>query len=1027
MPFVGIFEDQSEGPSSSLKPKATFPILPSTSKKASKPKKDDRRGCEHCEANGKKGIKKILGKVTGKKILVFAQSPGPEENDLAMEDPAPVITEPGFELVGRAGKWWWKELRRVGITRDDVDVQNSTRCYPADLIEGTYRNDLKMRNPSKEEVRCCSLHTENMIAHLQAKHIVVLGKMAAQALLRTRSVPTTKVFWSDDLKAKIYLLDHPAFFLRGYGKGQKYQQFRDTLDVLASDLQKSGKTLADRYAFLKKQDYRLVVTEKQALQAEKAIRAHCGKKRVSFDVEDADFNGERKIICIGFSPKSGLSYVFMTHHRDVSTQEATKIRAVACRILSDPDIHKVAQFGSSDVTKIKKLWDCVVEGYDHDTLLSEYLRFSDVKKYGLDNTVIRRYPEFSGYWTIINEELLAGVELSKKVANGSPEDKYKFIEKNHLMDMAKLSLETLRLYNGADADVTKRIEVSNKKEVNQPLMQLYIDLGFLLQKMEKAGPKYDYKQHEKVLWVAQQKEEIFRGELRGLLEEKLATCKPSVREKIEAKFTVATYNPGSPDQVRWALYEVLELEYPGEGKPNTTKKTLLLLSKENPFPKKQLEWRSAAKVCSILESYEKSANAHDGRLRTRWNATGTRTGRFSSGGSRDKNVPIVNLQNVKKEAQLKNCLIADENWRVFYQAAKIIVARYPAVLKYWKECDKEDKLAKKEKRKAEYGSPPTAFIELCTAELEKWVAENLPELKTFLNFDYGQIEVRVMAQMSGDKNLQKDCAESDIHTRVGVTMTGWDADAIANDEQTRTLTKNVHFGIMFGLAEQALYDFVIAMSPPEQAGKITREEVSQAYRNYFKRYPGVKRFQGTSREFGREHKYVETLFGMKQALNVTEDREEEDTDFFDEEDENARSSYWGNQAVNGPVQGTAHQLVNCGSVNLVRKPKTYKTLGIPPMEVHDALYFVVKVLELLKAYKLAKYLLEKDSVATAENDFGIKFNVPIVVDAKAGLRLGCQIKVNEKTTVGGFLLSWFRECKKQILALNAELLQYQTE
>src|SRR4029077_9429940 len=74
------------------------------------------RGCRFCPSNNKEGINKIKGTIRGKKILVVAQSPGPEEN------------EEGVELFGKSGEWWWAELARVGVERDDCDIQNVMRC-----------------------------------------------------------------------------------------------------------------------------------------------------------------------------------------------------------------------------------------------------------------------------------------------------------------------------------------------------------------------------------------------------------------------------------------------------------------------------------------------------------------------------------------------------------------------------------------------------------------------------------------------------------------------------------------------------------------------------------------------------------------------------------------------------------------------------------------------------------------------------------------------------------------------------------
>ena len=83
----------------------------------------------------------------------------------------------------------------------------------------------------------------------------------------------------------------------------------------------------------------------------------------------------------------------------------------------------------------------------------------------------------------------------------------------------------------------------------------------------------------------------------------------------------------------------------------------------------------------------------------------------------------------------------------------------------------------------------------------------------------------------------------------------------------------------------------------------------------------------------------------------------------------------------------------------------------------------MKVLELLAAYRKGKYLLEQESLKTVASDFpDIKWRVPIVVEAEGGLRLGTKTDVDETTTVGGFMLAWYRKTKKQIAELDSELL-----
>lgn len=991
-----------------------------------KPKKkhkptDDERGCKFCPLNKVEGIQKIKGTIRGKRVLVVAQSPGPNEND------------EGIELIGPAGEWWWDELSEVGVTRDDVDCLNAVKCFPADLVEGTYDSYLKMRSPTKEEIHCCSLYTDRAMEQSKASQILVLGQIAAKALLETRSLPKHKIFWSDKFQARIYLLDHPAFFIRGYGAGPRYTAFKKILRQFADDrksLSKGRKNLeggvedlSDQYAYIRKQDYRLVTTTKQAKEADRIIRKYAAKgKRISVDIEDDRWEREEKrsIIAIGFSPKPGLSFTFVFRHDEVPAKHLIEVRAIAVRILQDEAVKKVMHYGCSDWNKLAELEDIIVAGYTHDTNLSEYLRFSDQKSYGLDAITERRFPQFSGYKLLPVPEMMAAAEQvwlkehpekkkSPAVFRATLQAQLTYLERNKGYHLRHVSLETLRLYNGGDCDITKRLEVDNRKHVPQALMSLYIDLSFVLYDMEPNGPQFDYEQFEKLAFVYPSKEdkEVYRRSRLWRLEHRLRQIAGDKK-----------FKPGSPQQVAKVMYEDLELVYPFEDKPNTKKMAMLMLGREHEFPRLMLEWRSDSKVGSTLKSYERSAKANNDRLRTRWWATGARTGRLSSGGEKQKKEStLINLQNIKKDPQMQNMCVADREWKRVYKFIAKLLKPETELKAYWAACDK----SKKEKKLKPKPSPGIETkLAYLAKKIEKWIRKNMPDLKTYLILDYGQVEVRVAAQMANDKNLIKDCEESDIHTRVGVTMTGWDPDRIANDIVTRTLTKNVHFGILFGISKKNLFKFVLAMSPADMRDRLSQDEVDAAYDRYFARYQGIGRFIISQREFAREHSYVETLFGMKQTLTITDDGDHDE--YIDPEEVEEGHAYWGNQAINGPVQGTAHQLMVCALVNLKRKKKKYEILGVPPLEVHDALYFGVRVLDLSECITKSKYLLEKESLNTVASDFPhIDWKVPIAVDTEAGLRLGDKVEVDAETPVGVFMLSWYRKARANQIALNKEL------
>jgi uracil-DNA glycosylase family 4 len=967
----------------------------------------EERGCESCPLNEVDGINKIFGEVTGKKLAIFAQSPGPEENIK------------GRELIGPSGRWWWTELKRVGFSRDDVDIQNVVRCLPADEGED---GSLKMRGPTPKEIRCCSLHTENILPKLKARYILVLGQVAAKALLNTRSLPSQRIFWDKRLEARIYLLDHPAFFLRG-GSPSRLAAFRQTLDIFKKDVAEDSGGVIDPYAFIRRQDYRLVLNLEQA---EEAVSLLCGQRRVlAVDIEDDDVEGKRRVIACGFCGVPGQAFTFVFYHKDQSRKDGEQVKAVAKTILEDPAVQQCYHYGCSDVVKLweyERIW-VTPQSYVHDTNVSEYFRFPDARKYGLASIAENRFPQFSGYKNIILPELLSYGEIPGAIERGTPEQQSKYLSKNDLYHLSRLSLDTLRLYNGGDCHLTKKIYLDNRKreQVPQALLGLYIDLSFILHTMESNGPLFDYEQFSKLNVLYPKKGELLCTELRAAINDD-------------------KFNPASPTQVYTALYKTLKLEFPLPGKPNTQKAAMQMLAQRHTFPAKVLEWRHLAKADgTYIKGYKACADLHEGRLRTRWWYSGTRSGRLSSGGGREKESGVVNLQNVANNEHIQNMLIADKDWQRVYNLVWQILGRFaPDLVNFWVVEDTYTTAAAKAKKTGEKfaGDKPMmsealqATYTLAAKKVEAWLRKMMPDFRVFLMLDYGQIEVRVAAQLSGDENLIADCQESDIHTRVGSIMTGWDPEKIRHDKYTRTRTKNVHFGVLFGQSEEGTVKYVISMAPPEEQLKVFNmsdkerrkyeNEIRKQYRRYFERYTGIKDFIENQREFARQNGYVETIFGMQRPLDIREDRQEEAEIVDDGGDKGG--GYWGNIAINSTVQGSAHQLLVCGLVNVRRQPAKYEVLGTPVMDVHDALYFNVRALDLMAAYKKARYLMEQESLNTVKTDFPhIEWRVPIATEAEAGLSLGCKLELTEETTTGSFLIDWVRKRRKQLEDLDREM------
>ena len=275
--------------------------------------------------------------------------------------------------------------------------------------------------------------------------------------------------------------------------------------------------------------------------------------------------------------------------------------------------------------------------------------------------------------------------------------------------------------------------------------------------------------------------------------------------------------------------------------------------------------------------------------------------------------------------------------------------------------------------------------------------EELEDLTCFLAVDGSQIEVRMLAELSGDKLLiQQFNSGEDIHCLVGHMLTGWSVERIRKEKNLRKMVKNMHFGIIFGIGRDSLYPYVIAKiraidGVNADLTGITPERLGKLYDRYFKVYTGVAAFIDEQRRLAEELGYVETLLGPFRRMIS--------------KDNSVRKTFWANQAVNSPVQGTAHQFVLISLALLHLKPRTYSLLRVPLMEVHDALYFLVKLRNLAAAYKQAISLFQVGAVDYAKQYFHKELHVPLIAEASAGFCQGSMVEYKGEP-IPEFLASW---------------------
>jgi DNA polymerase I len=186
--------------------------------------------------------------------------------------------------------------------------------------------------------------------------------------------------------------------------------------------------------------------------------------------------------------------------------------------------------------------------------------------------------------------------------------------------------------------------------------------------------------------------------------------------------------------------------------------------------------------------------------------------------------------------------------------------------------------------------------------------------------DYSQIELRIMAHLSGDEGLLNAFAEErDIHQATAADVFGLELEQVSADQ--RRTAKMINFGLIYGMS---------AFGLASRLG-IERSEAKRYVELYFERYPGVRRYMDETRQQARERGYVETVFGRRLYLNDIASR-------------NAALRQGAERAaINAPMQGTAADIIKRAMIEVDRWLSASRIPARLIMQVHDELVFEVKV------------------------------------------------------------------------------------
>jgi DNA polymerase-1 len=194
-----------------------------------------------------------------------------------------------------------------------------------------------------------------------------------------------------------------------------------------------------------------------------------------------------------------------------------------------------------------------------------------------------------------------------------------------------------------------------------------------------------------------------------------------------------------------------------------------------------------------------------------------------------------------------------------------------------------------------------------------------PEGNVLLAADYSQIELRIMAHLSGDSGLLTAFAEGrDIHQATAAEVFDVALEDVSKDH--RRSAKAINFGLMYGMS---------AFGLAKQLG-VGRGEAQEYIDLYFDRYPGVKSYMDNTRLNARETGFVETLFGRRLYLPEINDRNAQ------------RRQYAERAAINAPMQGSAADIIKMAMIAVQGWLQADRVPARMVMQVHDELVFEVE-------------------------------------------------------------------------------------
>ena len=221
----------------------------------------------------------------------------------------------------------------------------------------------------------------------------------------------------------------------------------------------------------------------------------------------------------------------------------------------------------------------------------------------------------------------------------------------------------------------------------------------------------------------------------------------------------------------------------------------------------------------------------------------------------------------------------------------------------------------------------------------------------FFSADYSQIELRVMAHLSGDKNMIEAFREGyDIHAATAARIYKEKIEDVSRDQRTKA--KRANFGIIYGITVFGLAERL----------EISRDEAKQLIDGYFETFPEVQAYMEKAKELAREHGYAETFFHRRRYLPDITSHNATVRNFAER------------NAINAPIQGSAADIIKIAMVHIYERFRREGIKSKMILQVHDELNFSVLPEE--------KERVEKIVLEEMQNAYPLQ--VPLVADSGWG-------------------------------------------